>query len=157
MAQIAIASGVAIAEGVKQAQSVPFPKNIAAIATTVATILANITSAIKTVKGAKMATGGVVRGQGTGTSDQVPIQASNGESVMTAAATSMFSPALSALNQLGGGVPIVVQSPAQQQGEEFLAAAVAKGMRLAPRPVVTVEEINRVQERVDVIERIGGI
>lgn len=157
LAQIAIASGVAIAEGVKQAQSVPFPKNIAAIATTVATILANITSAIKTVKGAKMATGGVVRGHGTGTSDQVPIQASNGESVMTAAATSMFSPALSALNQLGGGVPIVVQSPAQQQGEEFLAAAVAKGMRLAPRPVVTVEEINRVQERVDVIERIGGI
>ena len=157
LAQIAIASGVAIAEGVKQAQSVPFPKNIAAIATTVATILANITSAIKTVKGAKMATGGVVRGQGTGTSDQVPIQASNGESVMTEAATSMFSPALSALNQLGGGVPIVVQSPAQQQGEEFLAAAVAKGMRLAPRPVVTVEEINRVQERVDVIERIGGI
>ena len=157
LAQIAIASGVAIAEGVKQAQSVPFPKNIAAIATTVATILANITSAIKTVKGAKMAKGGVVRGQGTGTSDQVPIQASNGESVMTAAATSMFSPALSALNQLGGGVPIVVQSPAQQQGEEFLAAAVAKGMRLAPRPVVTVEEINRVQKRVDVIERIGGI
>lgn len=157
LAQIAIASGVAIAEGVKQAQSVPFPKNIAAIATTVATILANITSAIKTVKGAKMATGGVVRGKGTGTSDQVPIQASNGESVMTAAATSMFSPALSALNQLGGGVPIVVQSPAQQQGEEFLAAAVAKGMRLAPRPVVTVEEINRVQKRVDVIERIGGI
>ena len=157
LAQIAIASGVAIADGVKQAQSVPFPKNIAAIATTVATILANITSAIKTVKGAKMATGGVVRGQGTGTSDQVPIQASNGESVMTAAATSMFSPALSALNQLGGGVPIVVQSPAQQQGEEFLAAAVAKGMRLAPRPVVTVEEINRVQKRVDVIERIGGI
>ena len=157
LAQIAIASGVAIAEGVKQAQSVPFPKNIAAIATTVATILANITSAIKTVKGAKMATGGVVRGHGTGTSDQVPIQASNGESVMTAAATSMFSPALSALNQLGGGVPIVVQSPAQQQGEEFLAAAVAKGMRLAPRPVVTVEEINRVQKRVDVIERIGGI
>ena len=157
LSQIAIASGVAIADGVKQAQSVPFPKNIAAIATTVATILANITSAIKTVKGAKMATGGVVRGHGTGTSDQVPIQASNGESVMTAAATSMFSPALSALNQLGGGVPIVVQSPAQQQGEEFLAAAVAKGMRLAPRPVVTVEEINRVQERVDVIERIGGI
>lgn len=157
LAQIAIASGVAIAEGVKQAQSVPFPMNIAAIATTVATILANITSAIKTVKGAKMATGGVVRGQGTGTSDQVPIQASNGESVMTAAATSMFSPALSALNQLGGGVPIVVQSTSQQQGEEFLAAAVAKGMRLAPRPVVTVEEINRVQKRVDVIERIGGI
>jgi hypothetical protein len=77
--------------------------------------------------------------------------------MMTAAATSMFSPALSAFNQLGGGVPIVVQSPAQQQGEEFLAAAFAKGMALAPRPVVSVEEINRVQDRVDVIERVGEI
>lgn len=76
---------------------------------------------------------------------------------MTAEATSMFSPALSAFNQLGGGVPIVVQSPAQQLGEEFLAAAFAKGMALAPRPVVTVEEINKVQERVNVLEQLGNI
>lgn len=157
LAQIAISSGAAIAKGIEQSQSVPYPANISAIATTVATILANIATAIKTVQGAKMATGGTVRGRGTGTSDQVPIQASNGESVMTAAATSMFAPALSAFNQLGGGVPIVVQSPAQQLGEEFLAAAFAKGMALAPRPVVAVEEINNVQDRVEVLERLGGI
>lgn len=157
LAQIAISSGVALAKGIEQSQSVPFPQNITAIATTVGTILANIATAIKTVKGAKMAVGGVVRGRGTGTSDQVPIRASNGESVMTAEATSMFSPALSAFNQLGGGVPIVVQSPAQQLGEEFLAAAFAKGMALAPRPVVTVEEINKVQERVNVLEQLGNI
>lgn len=157
LAQIAISSGVALAKGIEQSQSVPFPQNITAIATTVGTILGNIATAIKTVKGAKMAVGGVVRGRGTGTSDQVPIHASNGESVMTAEATSMFSPALSAFNQLGGGVPIVVQSPAQQLGEEFLAAAFAKGMALAPRPVVTVEEINKVQERVNVLEQLGNI
>lgn len=157
LANIAINTGVAISKGVEQAQSVPFPANIAAIATTVATILTNITTAIKTVQGAKMATGGLVRGRGTGTSDQVPIQASNGESMMTAAATSMFSPALSAFNQLGGGVPIVVQSPAQQQGEEFLASAVAKGMALAPRPVVTVEDIDRVRNRIEVINRLSEI
>lgn len=157
LAQIAISSGVALAKGIEQSQSVPFPQNIAAIAITVGTILANIATAIKTVKGTKMAVGGVVRGRGTGTSDQVPIHASNGESVMTAEATSMFSPALSAFNQLGGGVPIVVQSPAQQLGEEFLAAAFAKGMALAPRPVVTVEEINKVQERVNVLEQLGNI
>lgn len=157
LAQISIQTGVALAKGIAQAQSVPYPANIAAIATTVGTILANIATAVKTVQGAKMATGGMIRGRGTGTSDQVPIQASNGESMMTAAATSMFSPALSAFNQLGGGVPIVVQSPAQQQGEEFLAAAFAKGMALAPRPVVTVEEINKVQERVEVLEQLGNI
>ena len=157
LAQIAISTGTALAKGISQAQSVPFPGNIAAIATTVTTILANIATATKTVKGAKMATGGLIRGRGTGTSDQVPIQASNGESILTAASTSMFSPLLSVFNQLGGGVPIVVQSPAQQQGEEFLAAAVAKGMALAPRPIVSVEDISRVQNRVDVIENLGTV
>lgn len=157
LAQIAISTGTALAKGISQAQSVPFPGNIAAIATTVTTILANIATATKTVKGAKMATGGLIRGRGTGTSDQVPIQASNGESILTAASTSMFSPLLSVFNQLGGGVPIVVHSPAQQQGEEFLAAAVAKGMALAPRPIVSVEDISRVQNRVDVIENLGAI
>ena len=50
LAEIAINTGKAIAAGVAQAQSVPFPANIAAIATTVTTILANIATAINTVK-----------------------------------------------------------------------------------------------------------
>ena len=49
LAEIAINTGKAIAAGVAQAQSVPFPGNIAAIATTIATVIANITTAIKTV------------------------------------------------------------------------------------------------------------
>ena len=53
LAEIAINTGVAIAEGIKQAQKAgPFPANIAAIATTVAAVMAGITSAIKTVKAA---------------------------------------------------------------------------------------------------------
>lgn len=52
------------------------------------------------VKG--FSTGGYVQGSGTGTSDSIPARLSNGESVMTAKATSMFSPILSAFNQLGG-------------------------------------------------------
>ena len=157
LAQIAISTGVAIAEGVKQAQSVPFPGNIAAIATTVATILTNITTAIKTVKGAKFAQGGDVVGEGTGTSDSIHARLSNGESVMTAAATSMFAPALSAFNQIGGGVPIYGQNTQQQIGEEYLANAVARGMAQAPRPVVSVEEITSVRNRVETIERLGKI
>ena len=69
----------------------------------------------------------------------------------------MFAPILSALNQLGGGAPIIVQSPQQQIGEDFLAAAVAKGMAIAPRPIVSVEEINDVGRRVDVIENLGTL
>ncbi len=157
LGEIAVNTGVAISAGVKQAQSVPFPANIAAIATTVATVLANIATAIKTVKSAKFAEGGLVTGAGTGTSDSIAARLSNGESVMTSSATAMFSPILSAFNQLGGGAPIIVDSPQQAIGEEMLAAAVARGMAAAPRPVVSVEEINRVGNRVETIERLASL
>lgn len=157
LAEIAINTGVALAQGVKQAQSVPFPANIAAIATTVTTILANVASAIKTVKSAKFATGGLVEGEGTATSDSIPARLSNGESVMTAKATSMFSPILSAFNQLGGGVPIVVNGGQSQIGMDMLAEAVARGYAMAPRPVVSVEEISDVQNRVQAMESIGQL
>jgi DNA repair exonuclease SbcCD ATPase subunit len=50
------------------------------------------------------ATGGIVRGPGSGTSDSIPARLSNGEAVMTAQAVSMFGPVLSQMNQAGGGV-----------------------------------------------------
>lgn len=157
LAEIAINTGSALAAGIKQAQSVPFPANIAAIATTVTTILANVATAIKTVKSAKFAVGGDVQGPGTGTSDSINAKLSNGESVLTAQATSMFAPALSAFNQIGGGVPIYGQNQQSQIGEEFLANAVARGMQMAPRPVVSVEEISDVMNRVEAIEKLGTI
>lgn len=158
LAEIAINTGKAIAAGVAQAQSVPFPANIAAIATTVSTILANITTAISTVKSAKFATGGLVTGPGTGTSDSIPAQLSNGESVMTAKATEMFSPLLSSFNQMGGGVPIgVSESSSQAIGEDMMARAFAKGMKNIPSPVVSVEEINRVSNRVKILEGLGNV
>lgn len=158
LAEIAINTGKAIAAGVAQAQSVPFPGNIAAIATTIATVIANITTAIKTVKSAKFASGGQVVGPGTGTSDSVPAQLSNGESVITARATSMFSPILSSFNMMGGGVPInFAASSNQTMGEDMLARAVAKGVQMMPRPVVSVEEISSVSNRVEVLENLGNL
>jgi hypothetical protein len=50
------------------------------------------------------ATGGIVRGPGSGTSDSIPARLSNGEAVMTAQAVQMFGPLLSQMNQAGGGV-----------------------------------------------------
>ena len=52
------------------------------------------------------ATGGLVNGPGTGTSDSINARLSNGESVINAKSTSMFAPMLSAINQAGGGVAI---------------------------------------------------
>lgn len=157
LAEIAINTGKALAAGIAQAQSVPFPANIAAIATTVGTILSNIATAINTVKSAKFANGGLVTGPGTGTSDSIPAQLSNGESVITARATSMFAPILSSFNQMGGGVPInVAQTSNQTLGEDMLARAVAKGVRNI-RPVVSVEEITKVDNRVKALENLGSL
>ena len=66
LAEIAFKTGVAIAEGVSSAMAVPFPANLAAIVTTIATVVSNMASAITTVKSAKFAEGGLVTGEGTG-------------------------------------------------------------------------------------------
>lgn len=126
---------------------------VASAAALMALVKAAFAGAKALVKG--FSTGGYVQGAGTGTSDSIPARLSNGESVMTAKATSMFSPILSAFNQLGGGVPIVVNNGGSNIGMDMLAAAVARGYQMAPQPVVSVEEINRTQRRVKTIENIG--
>lgn len=126
---------------------------VASAAAKLVLIKAAFAAAKAAVKG--FSTGGYVQGSGTGTSDSIPARLSNGESVMTAKATSMFSPILSAFNQLGGGVPIVANNGGSNIGMDMLAAAVARGYQMAPQPVVSVEEINRTQRRVQTIENIG--
>jgi hypothetical protein len=128
---------------------------VASAAAKLALIKAAFAAAKAAVKG--FSTGGYVQGSGTGTSDSIQARLSNGESVMTAKATSMFSPILSAFNQLGGGVPIVVNNGGSNIGMDMLAAAVARGYQMAPQPVVSVEEINRTQRRVQTIENIGRL
>ena len=128
---------------------------VASAAALMVLIKAAFAGAKALVKG--FSVGGYVQGSGTGTSDSIPARLSNGESVMTAKATSMFSPILSAFNQLGGGVPIVANNGGSNIGMDMLAAAVARGYQMAPQPVVSVEEINRTQRRVQTIENIGRI
>lgn len=128
---------------------------VASAAALMALIKAAFAGAKALVKG--FSVGGYVQGAGTGTSDSIPARLSNGESVMTAKATSMFSPILSAFNQLGGGVPIVVNNGGSNIGMDMLAAAVARGYQMAPQPVVSVEEINRTQRRVQTIENISRL
>lgn len=128
---------------------------VASTAALMALINAAFAGAKAAIKG--FSTGGYVQGAGTGTSDSIPARLSDGESVMTAKATSMFSPILSAFNQLGGGVPIVVSGNQSNIGIDMLAAAVAKGYSMAPRPVVSVEDINKTQRRVKTIESLATI
>ena len=158
LAEIAINTGKAISSGVASAAKDPFPANLAAIATIVTTVLSNMATAIKSVKSAKFATGGIVTGPGTETSDSIPALLSDGESVLTAKATQMFAPLLSSFNMMGGGVPINVTASGNQAiGEDMLARAVAKGMMMAPPPVVSVEEFTSVSNKVKLLEQNGNL
>lgn len=155
--QIGIDTATALTKGIAAAQAAgPFPANLIAIATTTSTILANIAKAKKYLTSSKQpsyATGGLVSGSGSGTSDSISARLSNGESVLTARATSMFSPILSAFNQIGGGVPIATQDVSNQvMGEEMLSRSFAKAVQSMPNPVVSVQEIDNVNNRVKILE-----
>ncbi len=133
LAQIAIDTGRAISSGVASASALPFPANLAAIATTVATVLANVATAISTVKSAKFATGGKVKGPGSGTSDSIPAMLSNGEYVMTAEATRRFEPLLEVMNKKSGDynisnlrdglktiVPVIISEKLSNEYDNFI-------------------------------------
>lgn len=160
LGEIAVNTGKALASGIAVASdTAPFPANLAAIATTVGTVLANIASAISTVKSAKFATGGKVTGAGTGTSDSIPAWLSNGEFVINAKATSRNEPLLRAINS--GAQPTVIL-PSSYGGSTSYAQSAEQGKSLVEaieniRPVVTVEDINDGQARVRVIENLDNI
>lgn len=156
LAQVAFNIGKAISAMV----SAEAPKGVFGIATMaagIASILTQMATALSIINSAGFSRGGYVSGQGSGTSDSIPARLSNGESVMTARATSMFSPLLSTFNQLGGGVPINVNMTGASVGEDFLAAAVARGFMACPAPVVSVEEITNVQDKVKTRQRIARL
>lgn len=164
IAEVSIAQGVAIAQAVKTAtkSSATWIDMLAAIGTVVGAVTAVMATAMKSIKSAKFATGGIfngdgyVSGPGSGTSDSINARLSNGESVITARATSMFAPLLSAMNVAGGGVPISVTVDNNQQiGEDMLARAFAKGASSLPNPVVSVSEIDTVNNRVETLENLG--
>jgi hypothetical protein len=153
LGEIMIAQAVAIANAVKAGSNAISPwQMIAQIATSIVAVTTAMAQAFASLDSARFATGGYIRGAGTGTSDSIPVRVSNGESIMNANTTAMFSGLLSSLNQLGGGVPFqATQSASSIQGEDMLARAVAKGVAMLPNPVVSVEDINRGQRQVIVM------
>lgn len=159
LGQIMVSQAVAIANAVKAGSNAVNPwQMIAQIAASVTAVTVAMVQAFKSLNQAKFATGGYVEGAGTSTSDSIPVRVSNGESIMNAETTAMFGGLLSSLNQLGGGVPIQVQETATSvKGEDMLARAVARGVAMLPAPVVSVEDINRGQRQVEVMNERATI
>jgi hypothetical protein len=155
LANIAISTGEAIAK-MTSAEAGKGIAGVVTMASGIATILANIASAITYVKGAKFATGGDVSGEGTATSDSVPAMLSDGESVINAKSTAAFAPLLSAINQAGGGVPIYgKQAGGTADVNSMMKEATKEAFESMPAPVVSVVDITDATNRVKIKERIA--
>lgn len=178
--QILVSTAVSIANAIQGATAAAAATGVAApltLPTFIAQMIGIVTGAVaeatallvKSKNKPTYATGGVVHGAGTGTSDSITARVSNGESILTARATAMFYDQLSAMNVAGGGKPFdkhrggnrfatggVVSTSALMQGRQ--AQQMADAMREAVaglQPVVSVREISSVQNRVQVKENIS--
>lgn len=149
---------VALAQGISKAvsSSKNWIEAIAAIASTTAALIVQFAKVKKLEKEsdakAKYAKGGYVSGPGSSTSDSIDAKLSNGESVMTAKATTKYGTLLSALNQSVGGAPIT-RAGQQDDFVRQLALAISS----MPAPVVSVESIDRqrdVVRQVDVLSKL---
>lgn len=159
--QVVITEGIAIAKAVQGGAEYPFPINVLTVAASVAAITAAIASAVNSVKSTevpKYASGGLISGPGTGTSDSIPAMLSNGEAVMTANAVNEWGAMLSAMNVSSGGNAINVSNlPQRGDGMRGMRAMLKEVLLDLPTPVVSVVDINKGQRRVKVQDDISKL
>jgi hypothetical protein len=118
------------------AAALPVALNTASGAIGIASVIAQAAKSISEINGAKspggdapkptpskFATGGLVQGMGTSTSDSIMANLSNGESVINAKSTAMFGNLLSNINQMGGGVGFGTQSQANPIFKTYVVAS----------------------------------
>lgn len=165
---IGISTAKAIADGVASASSAqPWFMIPVAIATTLATVMANIAKAKQLVakeKEPKYADGGEITGP-SHVNGGVHIEAEGGEAIINK--RSMSNPLLrsiaSAVNVAGGGVPFsnvpILPSSTGTIGidQDALKQAFTEALKDMPSPVVSVVEISQVQNRVKTIENNASL
>jgi hypothetical protein len=183
LVQTAINAGVAVSEAVKSGAGLPFPANLAAIATAVAAVTTLIAQAVSTFSSVeppappRFARGGILRGpshaQGgimLGSRGRAFAEAEGGEVVLTKRVSQ--SPALlaqaSAINVAGGGRPLISAptvsfaaaggvvpsvSPFDGASDARLVQGIVRALENMPAPEVAVSEITKAQGRVGLKER----
>jgi len=158
LAKIAIDTAISIAESVKDASIAgitPIEKGII-FATSLAQIMAGIGQAKQVLSTASYARGGLIRGAGTGVSDSINANVSNGEAILTA--KSMRVPAFrqlaSAINVAGGGISFATNKT-QSENSVITAtisrADVSEVVRSIPVTVLE-RDISKTQRKVRTIE-----
>jgi len=95
-----------------------------------------------------LAQGGMVIGPGTGTSDSISANLSNGESVINANSTRAFRPLLSAINQAGGGRGFAnggIASPTRVSNDEQLLSTIANQSQTPIKTYVVAGDVSTQQ------------
>lgn len=106
----------------------------------------------------RYASGGLVTGPGSGTSDSIPAMLSNGEAVMTAQAVNDWGAMLSAMNVASGGNAIQVSNlPQRNDGMKGMERMMERALMNMPAPIVSVVDINKGQKRVKVQNNLGKL
>jgi hypothetical protein len=138
---IGVSTAEAIAKGIAGASGVPFPANLAAIATTIATVIANIVKAKQvlsketTPKAPKFAQGGIVQGVSF-TGDNITARVNSGEMILNAAQQArLFSMASGNVLQR-----------TQQPNYELLTNAFLSALSRMPAPVLDYKEFTDFQK-----------
>ena len=159
--QVVLAQAEAIANAVASASKAPWFMLPITIASSIATVVAAIAQATQITDSAqtpKYASGGLVTGPGTGTSDSIPAMLSNGEAVMTAQAVNDWGAMLSAMNVASGGNAIQVSNlPQRNDGMKGMERMMDRALMNMPAPIVSVVDINKGQKRVKVQNSLGKL
>nr|DAU75376.1 MAG TPA: tail tape measure protein [Caudoviricetes sp.] len=160
--EVALQQAQAIAGAVANAAKYSIPWLLPVqIASSVAAVIAAIAQATQVTDSAqtpKYASGGLVTGPGTGTSDSIPAMLSNGEAVMTAQAVNDWGAMLSAMNVASGGNAIQVSNlPQRNDGMRGMERMMERALMNMPAPIVSVVDINKGQKRVKVQNSLGKL
>ena len=141
--KVMMESGVALATGIAQSQDIPFPGNLAAMATTIAAITTNMVTAIKQVESAKFATGGIVPGT-YDAKDSVRASLSGGEMVLNPAQQKRL-------------FDVANVGMSESFDYERMAAAVAVGVSELPAPVLDYKEFTTFEDNVATVDELSRI
>ena len=159
--QVVLSESVAIAKAWEGNAALPFPANIIATAASVAAIVAAMASALSSTKSTevpKYASGGLITGPGTGTSDSIVARVSNGEAIMTAQAVNDWGAVLSAMNVSSGGNAIQVSNlPQRGDGMRGMEQMMERVLLNLPSPIVLVKDIDNGQRRVKVAANLAKL
>lgn len=146
MAEILTSEALALARGTAASQTLPFPANIAALVTTIATITSQFATVYKTFSESGFAGGGIVAGNAY-RGDRLTARVNSGEMILnTAQQARLFELANSPQGGATGGFDY-----------ETLTASLTEAVAAQPAPIMDYKEFTTFQRRTALYKEYANI